>query len=77
MKKGKRNTFRERVPGREEVTKVVRPSEKRDPQGQSRRRPFPEYQLRGTKEYDYKLSSVDRSPRVYRGPSSVDWSLIG
>ena len=41
MKKGKRNTFRERVPGREEVTKVVRPSEKRDPQGQSRRRPFP------------------------------------
>ena len=48
MTKGEGETFREWVLGREGFTKVVRPSVKRDPHNQSRRRTFFEYRLSGT-----------------------------
>ena len=45
---GTRTTFRESVPERKGVTKVVTPLGKKDPWNQSRRRPLPGYQLSGT-----------------------------
>ena len=47
-KGGQGTAFGEMVPDREGVTKVVRPSGKRDSQDQSRGRSLPEYRLNGT-----------------------------